>query len=165
MHSELVGDTLFDGNTQKAVNAQIRKALVDLQGDWTPFAFRYRQATLFVYRTQYGWCTKVTRLSQREPETFLGGYCISNATRDQAISEGLGHIAQHEWNLDLGTDPPSFLPTHEAGLYRSWTAFQTRYARARAAGYSDCDSHDYARANPSKQELVARIDAKLALAA
>ena len=134
-----------------------------MDGSYSPVILRHRGTTCMIWREPTGWEYRISRGEDRQYES-LSGQTSACDSRDEAIREAIRHLCLtvFDWRTD-SDDAPELMTNREdrreyASLAQTHRAFNTRYAKAKAAGLSDTDCHSYALRNPARPELLAIVD-------
>ena len=131
------------------------KAIVDDQitatmtADYTPEIIECRGWAILVYRTQYGYCSRMIREPNQQISVSGAVSCWSDTeTRKQVIRECRQHIAQLAWKPNDGIDSPLELDESQKRDFATWASWQLRFNHAKAVlgldfdkarRYADCD--------------------------
>ena len=152
------------GKTVKEAKADAgAKVSAALRGSYTPIILTHRGYAVLVARSPQGWDYRTIYSPQdgiAEGRVWLGS---NYETEEDATRSALNHLAQMGWAPGDGTNAPEFVKDKAArGEFSRWAEFQTRYARAKAAGLNDNEAHHYGcdalYRFPNAAELLAKVE-------
>lgn len=132
--------------TEARTNAESAAAsILDELG--TPIHFAAGDYCILVYRSVYGWGSRILR-----DETGWRHTSSHNYTDDyqQACDSAIIQLAQLSWKPGYGLRAHRDLASRMNGNpdFRSWAKWQLRFRHARANGLNENACHDYAGWNP-----------------
>ncbi len=149
------------GKTLKAAKEDAGEKLrAALKGDYSPVILAHRGNVVLVARSPSGWDFRTICDADTGPRPGTVHLCGSNYdTQEGALRDAAAHLAQMGWVVADGTESPEFIRDREQRAnFERWATFQLRYAKAKATGCTDHESHCYGCGALGRPDLVTRVE-------